>query len=75
MKDSPTDTDRLDHLERLKMESAQQDWVGVLYDGMLCLDEPRALKDKYDLASDPMPTIRSAIDASIAAGLRRKAAR
>lgn len=58
-----TDTQRLNLLERLHRESAPQEWVGVLYDGTLVLDEPAAVEGKYDTITKPRPTIRAAIDA------------
>lgn len=66
-----TDKMRLDFLERLHTEEAPQEWVGILYDGTIVLDEPVSVEDKYDVVTRPRPTIRLAIDAAIRAQASR----
>lgn len=67
-----TDKQRLDELERLHQEAAPQEWVGVLHDGTLVLDEPVAVEGKYDTITKPRPTIRAAIDAVLNDSVKRK---
>lgn len=62
-----SDKERLDFLERLHIEANPFDWVGVLYDGTLVLDEPKEIDKQYDLVSNARPTFRQAIDAAIRA--------